>query len=103
MLDRSLEQVMQWGADNIQEYCGNLAAPLLQHLRENNCWVEDKAWRANHIFGFLLPASVDKTALLEDLKSRKIFVSLRGAAIRVSLHLYNNEADIAALVAALKK
>lgn len=103
MLDRSLEQVMQWGADNIQSYCGNLAAPLLQYLHENNCWVEDSARRANHIFGFLLPGSVNKAALLEDLKNRKIFVSLRSDAIRVSLHLYNNEADIAALMAALKK
>ena len=103
MLDRSLEQVIQWGADNIQAYCGNLVEPLLQYLQENNCWVEDKAWRANHIFGFLLPASIDKAALLAELKHQKIIVSLRGDAIRVSTHLYNNEANITALMTVLKK
>ena len=42
------------------------------------------------------------TALEAELRDRKIFVSLRGSALRVSPHLYNNEDDVEALVEALR-
>ena len=39
--------------------------------------------------------------LLTRLASRKVFVSVRGSSIRITPHLYNSEADIDRLVAAL--
>ena len=37
----------------------------------------------------------------ERLRERKVFVSIRGSAIRVSPHVYNDQADIEALIGAL--
>jgi len=39
--------------------------------------------------------------LLGDLARRKVFVSARGKSVRITPHLYNDEADAEALIAAL--
>ena len=102
MLDRALQQIAEWNADAIQDYCGNLINPLLNFLQENAYWFEENKYRANHLFGFLLPRSVNKDKLLHQLHRRKIFVSLRGDAIRVSPHVYNEPPDIEALIETIK-
>jgi selenocysteine lyase/cysteine desulfurase len=102
MLDRALQQIEEWDAVAIQDYCGNLINPLLNFLQENAYWFEEDQYRANHLFGFLLPDSVDKDKLLHQLQSSKVFVSLRGDAIRVSPHVYNEGPDIEALIEVLK-
>jgi selenocysteine lyase/cysteine desulfurase len=102
MLDKALDTVTQWGADAIQDYCVKLIGPLLHYLQENKYWIEAPAYRTNHLFGFLLPGTVDKAILLQELQRNKVFVSLRGDSIRVSPHVYNNESDIEALIQVLK-
>ncbi|HZB14906.1 MAG TPA: aminotransferase, partial [Chryseolinea sp.] len=81
-----------------------LIQPLLRYLRENGYWIEQDEYRANHLFGFRLPAASDKqNLLLLELQRKKIFVSVRGEIIRVSPHVYNDENDITALIEALEK
>lgn len=101
MLNAALVQIIDWKVNLIQDYCGNLIKPLVQLLKEKDFWMEDEKYRTNHLFGFLLPQRVSPTHLLEKLHERKIFVSMRGNAIRVSLHLYNTERDIEALIEVL--
>jgi selenocysteine lyase/cysteine desulfurase len=103
MLHAAVEQILDWQVPLIQAYSENLVNPLVDALQERNWWAEDKAFRAAHLFGFLLPPSLQPTLLLEKLQERKIFVSLRGEAIRVSAHVYNTEKDIAALIEALNE
>ena len=98
MFNDSLQQLINWGIENIQEYCAALIQTLTALIQQKEFWIEDKNWRANHLFGFGLPSSINKAQLLEILQQRKIFVSLRGDAVRVSPHLYNDEKDIAALM-----
>jgi selenocysteine lyase/cysteine desulfurase len=102
MLDIALQQLNAWEIDPIQTYCGKLIEPLLFYLQENGFWFEDNAYRANHLFGFMLPARVDKGRLLRELLEQKVFVSVRGDGIRVSTHVYNDEKDVEALVQTLK-
>ena len=97
MLGAALEQIIDWKVNLIQDYCSNLIQPLVQLLKEKNFWIEDENYRTNHLFGFLLPQTLSRAHLLEKLQERKVFVSIRGDAIRVSTHLYNTEGDIAAL------
>lgn len=103
MLDTALQQIDQWGVNAVQDYCGKLIEPLLHFLQQHGYWFEENEYRANHLFGFLLPPSVNKNILLQDLQEGKVFVSLRGDAIRVSPHVYNEEKDIEALIEILKK
>jgi len=97
MLGAALEQIIDWKVNLIQDYCSNLIQPLVQLLKEKNFWIEDENYRTNHLFGFLLPQTLSRAHLLEKLQERKVFVSIRGDAIRVSTHLYNTERDIVAL------
>ena len=64
--------------------------------------VEDPAWRGAHLFGLRAPAGTDVTAIGERLRARKVHVSLRGSAIRVAPHVYNDARDIDALLTALE-
>lgn len=97
MLKTALEQVLAWGPARIQEYCRTLTADLLDQVRELGCTVEDEAWRGSHIFGIRLPVGVDPAAVQAALAARNVWASLRGSALRVSPHVYNDEGDVAAL------
>jgi selenocysteine lyase/cysteine desulfurase len=103
MVDRALQQLETWDIDAVQEYNGELIRPLLQFLSEAGYWIEDEEYRANHLFGILLPANIDKQQLLKELRFNHVFVSLRGDSVRVSPHVYNDERDIQALIDVLKK
>jgi selenocysteine lyase/cysteine desulfurase len=102
MMITALDQILAWEVQSIQAYAGKLIQPLLQFLRTNNFWVEDDEYRCNHIIGFLLPPTIDREQLLKKLQANNLIVSVRGAAIRVSAHVYNTEADINALINLLK-
>jgi selenocysteine lyase/cysteine desulfurase len=103
MLHAAVAQILHWQVPLIQAYSEKLVTPLADALQERNWWIEDKAFRSAHLFGFLLPPSVAPGSLVAKLQERKIFVSLRGVAIRVSGHVYNTEEDIAALIEVLKE
>jgi selenocysteine lyase/cysteine desulfurase len=103
MLIKSLEQIINWKVDFIQDYCKQVSRPLIDFLRENDFKTEEEHFRAGHLFGFQLPAGLDAVRLLGELQKRKIFVSVRGDSIRVSPHLYNTDNDIAMLIEALKE
>ncbi len=101
MLTDSLENLMNWGIDNIQEYCKNLVQEPINQLRNMGYWIENESFRANHLFGIRLPENGDINLIQSRLTERNIHVSFRGSAIRISPHVYNNEADLEALVKAL--
>jgi len=102
MFNKALEQIIAWDVNSIQEYCGNLITPLVQLIKEKDFWIEDENYRTNHLFGFLLPQTIDSTYLLEKLQEKKIYVSLRRDSIRISPHVYNTRFDIESLMEVLK-
>ena len=102
MLNVAIEQILKWDPAKIQSYCDHLSQPLIKFLRDNGFWVEEDQYRAKHLFGILLPAHLDQKVLLHKLQERKIFVSTRGKAIRISLHLYNTKEDIEAIMEVLE-
>jgi selenocysteine lyase/cysteine desulfurase len=97
----ALEQVLEWQPERIQAYCASLTEPLMARVEALGYRVEETAFRGAHVFGLRAPAGVDVTAVGERLRARRVHVSLRGSAIRVSPHLYNDAADIEALADAL--
>lgn len=102
MLKESLRQILEWTPSAIQEYCTRLTQPLLEHLQSNGFIVEEESFRSKHLFGFRLPAHVMLEDLQQRLTANKVIVSLRGSAVRLSPHLYNDERDVDALMDALK-
>ncbi|MCB0521853.1 MAG: aminotransferase class V-fold PLP-dependent enzyme [Lewinellaceae bacterium] len=102
MFATALEMVMGWGAENIQEYGRRLALPWLGELREMGCQIEDETFRGHHLIGVRLPEGVDLDRFKEKAIAEKVYLSFRGNAIRLSVHLYNEEKDFERLLKAFK-
>lgn len=102
MLNEALRQLLEWGIPEIQEYCGILAKPLVDYFLKQNTPVDEERYRANHLMGMQLPAGTDGEALVEELQRRKVFVSLRGSNIRISINVFNTQEDIQELIEALQ-
>ena len=98
MLEAALEQVREWGAETVAAHTRALTAAAVPRLRELGCRIEDEHWRAGHLLGVRLPAGVDVAQLGRSLAARQVSVSLRGGAIRVAPHLYNDAGDLDALI-----
>lgn len=99
MLTRAIQQINEWGPQNIQAYCKKLTAPYLKELMEMGVQIEDEAYRGEHLFGLRLPKHMDMETLRLKFESNKIFVSIRGNSIRIAPHLYNTESDLENLLA----
>lgn len=101
MLKRALEQIDDWGIANIQQYCDSLFSEASPVLLDAGFTIENSDYRGAHLFG-IRNANEDKMKnVKEALQKEKISVSVRGDAIRVSPHVYNDAQDIDKLVTTL--
>ncbi len=101
MMAAALELVLEWGAENIQEYSRHLTQELLERAQEMGYRIEGEDGRAAHLFGIRMPEAVEAERLRTELDHRNVSVSIRGSAVRVSPHVYNDEQDVAVLLDAL--
>ena len=93
MMGQALREIADWGVENIQAYCEALVAPFLESLAGTGCRVEVPEYRANHLFGVRLPDQVGLDKLQKALNEAQISVSVRGNAVRISPHVYNEPVD----------
>ena len=93
----ALQQLLDWGIENIQNYCRNLTQEAIKEWQQNGFWVEEEAHRGGHLFGIQMPAHISVEKLQAALSERKIYVSMRGDFVRIAPNVYNDAADIAAL------
>lgn len=101
MLAAALDQLLEWTPEAVQAYCRALVAELVAEARALGYAVEDEGWRGGHLFGIRAPAGVELGTLREPLDRRRVAVSVRGASLRVSPNVYNDAADVEALLDAL--
>lgn len=107
MLNESLRQILEWGVENIQAYCGSLLEVLAGALNDGtsngggNFTINPPEERGAHLFGVRVPDESAVPAIMEELVQRKIFVSQRGSSVRVSPNVYNTPEDMVALADAL--
>ncbi|MCY3842145.1 MAG: aminotransferase class V-fold PLP-dependent enzyme [Acidobacteria bacterium] len=98
MLDEALAQVSEWGPAAVEAHTRALTDAAAAALRDLGCGIEEDAWRAPHLLGVRLPPGLEPAALAGELRRRQVSVSVRGRALRVAPHLYNDADDLAALV-----
>jgi len=94
MMAKALEQILEWGPANIQEYCREISKEAIHKLRKQGFRIEDEKWRGAHLFGIHLPEKIQPEQVRQKLTEENIHVSVRGKAVRVSLNVYNTEEDI---------
>ena len=100
MQQAGLEQVLEWTPEEVQIYTANLWAKQLIPLRALGIELADK--RAHHLVGLRLPG-LDIDRLKRALIDRRVSVSYRGDAVRVSPSVYNTEEHMGKLVEGIRE
>ncbi len=98
MLKQSLIQVNKWLNLNIQGYSKELIKPLLSYLKSLGITFENDTYFSSHLFSLKLPNDYNTELLKENLIKNKVYLSLRGNSLRVSVHAFNTPNDIKKLI-----
>jgi len=101
MFIAGLEQLLEWGVADISAYIARLTKALFEDPRLEGLGLGGSTPETTHLFGLHLPDDVDPTVIRARLCEDEVFVSVRGRAVRVSPHVYNDMSDMDALASAL--
>lgn len=93
MAQAALEQLHDWGIERVQASLAPLTERIADGARALGAQVLDREHRVGHIVGLRFEGGIP-AALRSRLAGHNIHVAVRGSAIRVSPHLYNDEADV---------
>ncbi len=102
MATAALEQILAWKVENIQRTISVLTKKTAQDAEKLGFIVAPEKDRVNHLIGVRLPNGIPEK-LNAKLTEANVFVSIRGDAIRIAPHLYNNASDIEKLFSILEK
>ena len=97
-----MEMMASWGADAIVKRLAALTRRMADGLAGVNVRLPDARFRAPHILclGF---AGHELGTLMPALAGEQVYVASRLGRMRVSPHVYNDEADVDRFVAAMKR
>jgi selenocysteine lyase/cysteine desulfurase len=102
MMVSALEMVLEWQPVRVQAYCRSLLEGFMTRMDALGLSVEADGWRGEHMLGVRLPEGLALESLQEQLTEAGVFASLRGDALRVSAHVYNDVSDVEALAEVLE-
>ena len=88
-----LEQLLAWGVPAIAETLAARTAAIERRAAALGLASTAEGRRAGHYLGLGFPEGMP-AGLPERLAREQVHVSLRGASLRVTPHLYNDEADL---------
>lgn len=98
----ALEQIAAWTVPAIRDTLGAVTARIVEGAASLGLAAAPSRLRAPHYLGLRFPRGLPAD-LPGELAAAKVFVSVRGDALRVTPHLYNTEADVERLLAVLRK
>lgn len=101
-LNEALRQVLAWGVENIAQTVQVLTNQIQERAVSLGFKVCDPSLRVANIIGLRFPDGIPK-GLMDEFIRHQVYVSVRGDAIRVAPHVFNNERDVAAFFTVLKK
>lgn len=94
MVLAALEMILGWGVEAMEAYVSTLTEPLAEGASSLGLTISDQALRSPHLLGLRFPGA-PPSSLASALAAEKIFVSVRGNAIRVAPHVYNHQDEVA--------
>ena len=97
----AMEQILSWGIGNIAGTLRARTAAIAERARGFGLHSQPANLRAGHFLGLQFARGVPP-GLLDALAREKVYVSVRGSSMRVTPHLYNTDADVDRLFAALE-
>ena len=97
----ALEQILVWGVGNIADTLSARTVAIAERARAFGLGSQPAERRAGHFLGLQFAGGIP-SGLLDALAREKVYVSVRGSSMRVTPHLYNTDADVDRLFAALE-
>lgn len=97
----AMRQLLEWGPAEIQATLGAYTDAIAERAAALGLIVPAREQRAGHFLGIRFPGGPPQDFVAR-LAGENVFVSQRADAMRVSPHLYNNEADADRLFRALE-
>ncbi len=98
----ALTQVVAWGVSNIQQSLAVLTEMIARKAAELDCAPLPAEHRVSHLIGMRMPGGIS-AELGQRLAAARVYVSIRGDALRIAPHLYNDESDIERLFSVLRE
>jgi selenocysteine lyase/cysteine desulfurase len=97
-----MELVASWGREAIAARLRMLTSRIAEGLRNTGALILDEKLRAPHILSLGFPQGMPP-GLVEKLAAENVHVAPRLGRLRISPHVYNDEADADRFVAAFRK
>lgn len=101
MLEAACRLLLEWQPGRVRDYLLQIERKSVDRMRSLGFEVADEAQRCANLFGVKLPAGMNPEACRQHLARQQIHVAVRGNAVRVSPHVYNDEHDLEQLADAL--
>jgi selenocysteine lyase/cysteine desulfurase len=101
MAAAALDLVTAWEPARVESAIAPLTGRIEEEARSLGLEPVAAAHRFGHMLGVRFPQGLPD-GLLGRLAADRIYVSVRGSAVRLSPHLYNDEADVERLMEALR-
>ncbi|TVM33104.1 aminotransferase class V-fold PLP-dependent enzyme [Oceanidesulfovibrio marinus] len=98
-----ITQILDWTLPAVVDTLAALTGRIADRAQSLGLAVAPKSARAPHMLGLGLPAGKDTAALLSALAAHKVYVSIRGASVRVAPHLYTTDQDIVTFFGVLER
>jgi selenocysteine lyase/cysteine desulfurase len=92
MASIGMEMMADWGADAIKRRLAMLTERIAARVQDIGIRVVETYLRAPHILSLAFPGGMP-AGLVEGLASEGVYVAPRLGRMRVSPHVYNDEAD----------
>jgi selenocysteine lyase/cysteine desulfurase len=96
-----MEMMAEWGRPAIVARLAMLTGRLADGLRGNNVAIPRPHVRAPHILSLEFPDGMP-AKLVEQLAAEYVYAAPRLGRLRISPHVYNDEADVDRFVAAFR-
>jgi selenocysteine lyase/cysteine desulfurase len=93
MASIGMEMMAEWGSEAVVGLLSMLTKRLAEGLRNSSALVPDARLRAPHILSLAFPRGMPEKAV-ERLAARDVYIAPRLGRMRISPHVYNDEADV---------
>ena len=103
IIKEALKQINLWTIPEIQAYSKKLIRPLITYLKNLGVEFESDKYFSSHLFALKLPAKVDVDQLKKNLEKNKVYISVRGQYLRISVNIFNDEEDISQLIKSIEE
>jgi selenocysteine lyase/cysteine desulfurase len=98
----ALRQIRDWGVPAIAQTLAARNAGIAERAAALGLESLGAERRAGHYLGLRFPREIPG-GLLEKLRQAGVYVSVRGDSLRITPHLYNDDADVDRLMHALQQ